>query len=1013
MTDIITVSVPDLPNASGNVTGDELIAIFQGNRLAKLPQSALRGTVTFSGTDLPPTAPSVLMAMSPKIGDRYRRTSTGDEWKITDLNPVTWTPDGNVKGDAGPAVPGPQGPTGPGGPPGADGMRGPPGNPGATGGPGPQGVAGPMGPTPLAPPSPWAPSTAYVANPPASVVTYQGSTYVCTTAHTSSAIFDVTKFIVLASKGDMGQTGATGPQGAGTTIKGSVPTPNDLPMSGNMAGDLYIVTTSGSGYNAGDGYAYTGSGFVNVGPIRGPMGPAGQTGGKGDTGATGAPGANGATGPTPLQPPAPWAAGTAYTIGPPASLVTYLGSAYACKVSHTATSSFDATKFTLLVSKGDTGQTGQPGPTGPQGPVGATGPSPDTSTFARYSFDAPFRDVRANRGNGAGVYYFADRSDRFLAYDGTVYSLPGAQLNINGSQAWHAGNFNPANYTTFDADARFRDVRANRGNGVGTYYFADRADRFLTFDGSSYNLPGTELVINGGSAWRDHKPDGYTLGVLVNGPSNTPYFNWQTVEPDGKGFNADTFYKPFVYIHQATNAVGHREQCFTEFRSAGGPFGKFVVGWNVGVTVQSGSGNAFAFNAVTIIEAAASADAEASVCELNLCTRRDVVRKTILQLVDVAGSGGKGTSIDAALLISKQNGAFGNGYGIQFGAQGDVNQWPVRSRLVYADAGTCDAGFDVRNVTFSSNQAHQLGLGHQITWSGGLGGMVRSDSATGGMRQVFVNAGIKWQDAASTTKLVLDAGVNSLYPGSDAGMSLGQPNIRWSTVYASTGTINTSDANLKKSLGAPDNALLDAIGDVEIVLFQFLASIAEKGEEHARRHSGVIAQQVAEALVRHGLNPGDYSFWCEDPWTEEVDEEQTTQEPVFADAPYSDFEFVVQDDGTALYKEVQKVRKEPVLEQIPVFNEDGTRHITPGRPARMSKGEDGEETVQIPATEDTPTFISRQRTEAVTKTVRVTKTKLAEDGKPMTILGIRYNDLSILLHAWTRRELRRLTAQAK
>jgi hypothetical protein len=99
-------------------------------------------------------------------------------------------------------------------------------------------------------------------------------------------------------KGDTGDQGPQGPQGAGVVIKGSVPTPADLPAAGNTAGDTYIVTTSGAGFNAGDGYAYAGpaNGFVNVGQIRGPQGiqgPAGPAGAKGDTGAAGAKGDQG------------------------------------------------------------------------------------------------------------------------------------------------------------------------------------------------------------------------------------------------------------------------------------------------------------------------------------------------------------------------------------------------------------------------------------------------------------------------------------------------------------------------------------------------------------------------------------------------------------------------------------------------------------------------------------------------------------------------------------------------
>lgn len=51
------------------------------------------------------------------------------------------------------------------------------------------------------PPVPWAASTAYTATAPASCVTYGGGCYVCATAHTSGASFDLTKWIQIAAPG--------------------------------------------------------------------------------------------------------------------------------------------------------------------------------------------------------------------------------------------------------------------------------------------------------------------------------------------------------------------------------------------------------------------------------------------------------------------------------------------------------------------------------------------------------------------------------------------------------------------------------------------------------------------------------------------------------------------------------------------------------------------------------------------------------------------------------------------
>jgi Protein of unknown function (DUF2793)/Collagen triple helix repeat (20 copies) len=118
-----------------------------------------------------------------------------------------------VQGPAGPA--GPAGPTGPTGTPGS---QGPQGTAGPQGPAGPAGAAGPTGPAAWTAVAAWAAATAYAAGPTASVVTTGGETFVCITAHTSTAAFDVSKWSKVASKGADGTAGIQGPAGpAGAT----------------------------------------------------------------------------------------------------------------------------------------------------------------------------------------------------------------------------------------------------------------------------------------------------------------------------------------------------------------------------------------------------------------------------------------------------------------------------------------------------------------------------------------------------------------------------------------------------------------------------------------------------------------------------------------------------------------------------------------------------------------------------------------------------------------------------
>jgi hypothetical protein len=162
---------------------------------------------------------------------------------------------------------------------------------------------------------------------------------------------------LVGPNGATGLTGATGIKGAdgiSFDIKGTVPNLASLPTFGNQVGDLYIVTDQN-----GHGYAFNGSGWTDVGEIRGPAGPAGSTGATGPagspggaTGATGLTGATGVTGATGL--------GSTGATGP-------------------AGDPGGATGATGVI--GATGATGATGADGVDGVDGATGASGFTASY--------------------------------------------------------------------------------------------------------------------------------------------------------------------------------------------------------------------------------------------------------------------------------------------------------------------------------------------------------------------------------------------------------------------------------------------------------------------------------------------------------------------------------------------------------------------------------------------------------------------------------------------------------
>ena len=109
--------------------------------------------------------------------------------------------------------------------------------------------------------------------------------------------------------------------------------------------------------------------------------------------------------------------------------------------------------------------------------------------------------------------------------------------------------------------------------------------------------------------------------------------------------------------------------------------------------------------------------------------------------------------------------------------------------------------------------------------------------------------------------------------------TLGRPSYLWKEVFASTGTINTSDSRCKSSVASASDALLDAVGNIPIHTFQFTDAVEKKGSDAARFHVGVIAQEVASAFEAQGLDAARYGLFCHDEWQDEYETVEVIDQP--------------------------------------------------------------------------------------------------------------------------------------
>jgi len=115
---------------------------------------------------------------------------------------------------------------------------------------------------------------------------------------------------------------------------------------------------------------------------------------------------------------------------------------------------------------------------------------------------------------------------------------------------------------------------------------------------------------------------------------------------------------------------------------------------------------------------------------------------------------------------------------------------------------------------------------------------------------------------------------------SDNSVDMGHPSFRFDDVFATNGTIQTSDKNEKQDI----EELSDAEKRVAVVAkglmrkFRWKDAVAEKGDK-ARTHFGIIAQDLEDAFKAEGLDASKYAMFCSDTWWEK----EITVEAVEAD----------------------------------------------------------------------------------------------------------------------------------
>jgi hypothetical protein len=113
---------------------------------------------------------------------------------------------------------------------------------------------------------------------------------------------------------------------------------------------------------------------------------------------------------------------------------------------------------------------------------------------------------------------------------------------------------------------------------------------------------------------------------------------------------------------------------------------------------------------------------------------------------------------------------------------------------------------------------------------------------------------------------------------SDGDVDLGRSVNRFNDIYATNGTIQTSDRNEKQDIAELDEAERRVAVACKGLLrkFRWKSAVEEKGD-NARIHFGIIAQDLQAAFEAEGLDAGRYAMFIHSTWTDEETGEEKSR----------------------------------------------------------------------------------------------------------------------------------------
>ena len=150
---------------------------------------------------------------------------------------------------------------------------------------------------------------------------------------------------------------------------------------------------------------------------------------------------------------------------------------------------------------------------------------------------------------------------------------------------------------------------------------------------------------------------------------------------------------------------------------------------------------------------------------------------------------------------------------------------------------------------------------------------LRKDGTTVGSINITNSASVvSLTGTSSGGGIAMGKSAANVYPARPAGvidntLDFGSSSYRWDDIFATNGTIQTSDANEKQDIASLTSAEMLVAKRISALFktFRWKNKVAAKGND-ARTHTGIIAQDVQAAFTAESLDAGDYSLFISSTW---------------------------------------------------------------------------------------------------------------------------------------------------